>query len=225
MTEPDDDLDLLAGEYVLGTLDAGEMHDASHRRGSDPIFAAHVVAWQTRLAPLADIVDPVAPPRDLWRRIEARLGVTPPSLPALIGRLWQNVALWRTAAAAGFALAVSLAFLIVADRPAPVVATLLPTGPSNVAILVEQPRPGHLRFVASGAFSAGDNHELELWVLPTGAQHPESLGVLPKTGREVAMTWHGPAALMVSLEPAGGSRTGQPSGAVVYKGALEAIRD
>jgi anti-sigma-K factor RskA len=225
MTEPEDDLDLLAGEYVLGTLDAHEMHGIAQRRDADPVFAAHVAAWQSRLGPLADIVDPVPPPLDLWRRIEARLGAAPPTLLATIGRLWRSIGLWRAATAAGFALATGLAFLVVVDRPAPVVATLLPTGPSNVAILVELTRPGHLRFVASGAFSAGDNHELELWVLPTGAQHPEPLGVLPKTGREVAMTWHGPAALMVSLEPVGGSPTGQPSGEVVYKGALETIRD
>jgi anti-sigma-K factor RskA len=153
------------------------------------------------------------------------LAVAPPKPKGILICLWDSIALWRTGAAIGFALAACLAFLIVVDRPAPVVATLLPTGPSNVAILVEQPRPGHLRFVASGAFSAGDTHELELWVLPTGANHPQSLGVMPKTGCEVAMTWHGPAALIVSVEPIGGSPTGQPSGAVVYKGALETIRD
>jgi anti-sigma-K factor RskA len=153
------------------------------------------------------------------------LAAAPPKPQGILIFLWDNIALWRAAAAIGFVLAACLAFVIVADRPAPVVATLLPTGPSNVAILVEQPRPGHLRFVASGAFSAGDTHELELWVLPTGAERPQPLGVMPKTGCEIAMTWHGPAALIVSMEPLGGSPTGQPTGTVVYKGALETIRD
>jgi anti-sigma-K factor RskA len=228
MTEPDDDLDLLAGEYVLGTLSPGEMRDVARRMDADPAFATRITAWQNRLAPLADIVDPVQPPASLWHRIDAGLAKTAPAAreqPGQLARLWHSVAVWRIATAAGFALAASLAFLIAVDRPVPVVATLLPTGPSNVAILVELPRPGHLRFVASGAFSAGDNHELELWVLPTGASHPTSLGVLPKSGREIAMNWHGPAALLVSMEPMGGSPTGQPTGPVVYKGALETIRD
>lgn len=222
MTEPDDE-DLLAGEYVLGTLSPGEMRDLTQRRDSDPAFAARVEAWQNRLAPLASLADPAPPPPELWRRINATLAQ--PSAPPKPIRLWHSVNLWRATTAAGFALAACLGFLMVINRPAPIVATLLPTGPSNVAILVELPRPGRLKFIPSGVFAAGDHHDLELWVLPTGATRPESLGVLSKTGREVPMNWHGPAALLVSLEPAGGSPSGQPTGPVIYRGALETIRD
>jgi len=68
---------------------------------------------------------------------------------------------------------------------------------------------------------------LELWLLPTGAA-PRSLGVIPATGvgrvplstpSEIALAQI--PALAVSLEPAGGSPTGAPTGPVLYTGKIE----
>ena len=64
----------LAGEYVLGTLDA-RLADARWRRPcrATPALRAVVAAWEARLAPLTALAPPEAPPPDLWRRIEAAL--------------------------------------------------------------------------------------------------------------------------------------------------------
>jgi anti-sigma-K factor RskA len=105
------------------------------------------------------------------------------------------------------------------------VATLLPPGDGDAAVLVEQAGPGLLRFVASGPIGAGPDRDLELWVLPTGAARPVSLGVLPHAGRVVPVAWHGAARLLVSREPMGGSPTGQPTGPVVYQGTLASRAD
>ena len=59
MTESDE-IDVLAGEYVLGTLDAAERAAAQAQRRRNPALAAAIVAWEARLAPLADWVPPVA---------------------------------------------------------------------------------------------------------------------------------------------------------------------
>jgi anti-sigma-K factor RskA len=64
---------------------------------------------------------------------------------------------------------------------------------------------------------------LELWTLPRGGQ-PESLGLV--VGEKTALKLAAAAdqslgdvpALAVSLEPPGGSPTGQPSGPVLYTG-------
>ncbi len=57
---------------------------------------------------------------------------------------------------------------------------------------------------------------------PPGAKAPMSLGVLPASGRQVALPGTPPAgtALSVTLEPTGGSPTGAPTGRVVYAGTL-----
>lgn len=59
MTESDA-IDVLAGEYVLGTLDAAERAAAHVQRRRNPALDAAIVAWEGRLAPLTDWVPPVA---------------------------------------------------------------------------------------------------------------------------------------------------------------------
>jgi anti-sigma-K factor RskA len=68
------DRDMLAAEYVLGTLEGDEAQEAARLLRVDPAFAAAVRAWEARLAPLADTVAPVAPPPELWGRIAAATG-------------------------------------------------------------------------------------------------------------------------------------------------------
>ena len=55
-----DDLEALAAEFVLGTLDNDERRAAQVRLAADPAFAAAVAGWQARLQPLADANAPVA---------------------------------------------------------------------------------------------------------------------------------------------------------------------
>ena len=68
------------------------------------------------------------------------------------------------------------------------------------------------------------SRSLELWALPPGGK-PKSLGVLASTERETLklvavadQTLGDVPALAVSLEPPGGSPTGQPTGPVLYTG-------
>ena len=61
--------------------------------------------------------------------------------------------------------------------------------------------------------------------MPPGAPHAMPLGVLPTTGLRVAMAEivQPSTKLMVSLEPQGGSPSGQPTGPVLYSGALTRV--
>jgi anti-sigma-K factor RskA len=67
--------------------------------------------------------------------------------------------------------------------------------------------------------------DLELWLVEPGAR-PRSLGVLPSSGKRFDLPASPPAQsqLLVSLEPAGGSPTGAPTGQVLYGGTLLPIR-
>lgn len=101
--------DLLAGEYVLGVLDADQRRAAQARIGSDAGFARLVADWEQRLAPLlAEFGDAEVPPH-LWPRIRTQLGwpaVGSADVAAKPG-LWQSTGFWR--AATGLAAAAALA--------------------------------------------------------------------------------------------------------------------
>jgi anti-sigma-K factor RskA len=68
-----DDQELLAAEYVLGTLDAGERARAQALAAMDPGFAAAVRGWERRLGELNVLVAAVEPPPELWDRIKAAI--------------------------------------------------------------------------------------------------------------------------------------------------------
>ena len=68
--EPPEDL---AGEYVLGVLDAAAWREASLRLRTDDAFAAEVRRWEDRLAPLLLESRDAAPSRDLWPDIRRAL--------------------------------------------------------------------------------------------------------------------------------------------------------
>jgi hypothetical protein len=78
----EDDRSLLAGEYVLGTLDADERTRANELLDRDPQFGELVSAWERRLGELHLMVEPVEPAPEIWQRIKARLEGVPPSVAA-----------------------------------------------------------------------------------------------------------------------------------------------
>src|SRR5262249_19868334 len=74
----DEDVDSLAAEYVLGTLDADERTRANVLLDVDHAFRAKVRAWEGRLGELHLMVEPVEPDLQILQRITARLGPAEP---------------------------------------------------------------------------------------------------------------------------------------------------
>src|ERR1700740_2520347 len=75
----EEDQETLAAEYVLGTLSAEEREHAEALRSFDPEFDAAVKQWERRLGELNVMVEAVEPPKEVWNKIKAELGVTSPS--------------------------------------------------------------------------------------------------------------------------------------------------
>ena len=105
--------DLLAGEYVLGVLDADQRSEALGRIERDPGFARLVADWEQRLAPLLAGVDGTEVPSHLWPRIRTRLGWSAVDAQGDTARpsLWQSAGFWR--AATGLAAAAALAAVVI----------------------------------------------------------------------------------------------------------------
>jgi anti-sigma-K factor RskA len=220
--EDREELDVLAGEYVLGVLDAEAAREVEGALRINAGLRRAVAFWEERLAGLAAAANPADPPADGWERIEARLG------PAMASpgptRLWNSLALWRGAAVAAAALAACLAVVIAVPRPA--------AAPSLVGIL-RGAQPGQPEWVATAGqrgvsvsavspAAAPDQRVFQLWDIAPGSSRPRSLGVIGGDGRLAlaqARLRDGDT-LAISVEPLGGSPTGQPTGPVEFTGKL-----
>ena len=219
----------LAGEYVVGTLDARMAAEVLAALPSHAELREAVSAWEARLAPLTELATPEAPPPDLWRRIEAALpGPAVEEDPAprqrfgrWQGRLWQGWAIGASAVAAGLA-----GFLLLQPPPEPRLMTVLLTSRDQPAWVVEAAPGGALTLASVNTRPVDPDRVLQLWALPQGATAPTSLGLIPAAG-EVTVT---PGTLRpqpgmlieISLEPPGGSTTGRPTGPVLFIGRLSA---
>jgi anti-sigma-K factor RskA len=222
-----------AAEYVLGVLDSVEAASAARRMTDEPAFATDVSDWEGKLMPLTALVSPVEPPAELWDRILRSIDAPDLSGSATTAEL--RVAandnyrgFWRTSTLGLSAIAAALVAFI-ALRPeiapltaptAPEVAVLLPArGGTPAIVAIAEPSGRYLVRPAAGITVAPDR-DLELWAMKAGAPRPESLGVIPTTGHEIAAGLPVGTQLLVSLEPKGGSPTGQPTGPVLYAGTL-----
>jgi anti-sigma-K factor RskA len=228
---PAEGRDQLAAEYVLGVLGSDERRRAQLRLQHDQAFAEAVAFWEERLGTLADAVEPVAPPEKAWRRIARSLKVRDPAAPR--ESLWQSLVFWRSFALGAAALtAVSIGFLTFLEtspvpRP-PLIATL--GSPNGQASFLAAVNPGgtSVTIVPAAAVSGADRqHSVELWLIPSGETTPHSLGLIEaaravrvEVPRELAARLTSEAALAVSIEPLGGSKTGLPTGPVVASGKL-----
>jgi anti-sigma-K factor RskA len=220
--EPDD-IDALAGEYVLGTLDPAERSAAEARLAADPAFRAAVATWAIRLQPLAAGGPKVEPHPGTYERIAARIDVEPRPGGGNVVALRRAVARWRAAAFVAAAATVVLAVFVGAERlrppPTEFVAMLTPDGaaPAFVLTVDTERRTLSIRRVVD---AAPTDKSYELWAVEPGAQ-PKSLGVVEQASLTVGLPYS-PQALVfaVSLEPKGGSPTGAVTGPVVYSGPL-----
>jgi hypothetical protein len=82
----DEDTDLLAAEFVLGTLDSEERANAQSLLRTDHGFIAMVRIWERRFGELHLMVEPVEPDAKLSERIKAKIVEIAPSEPTPEGK-------------------------------------------------------------------------------------------------------------------------------------------
>jgi hypothetical protein len=82
----DEDTDLLAAEFVLGTLDSEERANAQALLRTDHGFIAMVRIWERRFGELHLMVEPVDPDAKVFERIKAKIAEIAPKEPAPDGK-------------------------------------------------------------------------------------------------------------------------------------------
>lgn len=233
MTRERDD-DIFAAELALGVLERAERAEAEARVAADAAFAAAVDRWRARLLPMLGAE--AAPTAELWERIAPKLAANDaPNAPA------DAVALrrWRAFSFVASAVAAVLALVLILQpgRTPPVVPPqpVETQAPRMVAALEGDEIP---MAVAIGIEKAGaellitpvrmadDDRARELWVIPADGT-PRSLGLIAgdapsrmNVAPPMRTYLSEGATLAISLEPAGGSPTGAPTGPVVATGKL-----
>lgn len=219
-----------AAELAFGLLEGRDLRDAEARRRSDPAFAAEVERWERHFALWFERSPEVIPPataREALFRATGRSAAN--DNPA---RGWKLATFLSSAVAAALVL-----FLAVRQAPAPVevpgaepsrllaAALTAEDGITKVPAVIEL-RDGRLRMPAAIAVPAG--RSAQLWLI-AGTDRPAPIGILEASGDGFSAELRLPAkvapgtVLAISIEPMGGSPTGQPTGPVVASGPLTAI--
>ncbi len=213
----------LAADYAIGLMAAPARRRFEQLLLDDAVLRAELAQWQESLASLTEALPEHPVPDRVWQGITAR--IEPQVLHVPEKRPFWN---WLrvTAALCSIVLLVFLGSLYNRDD-ARYRATLL-TADAQPALKVEA-HADYLQVEPLTLAAVDADRSLELWAIPADGK-PISLGVIPAGGKgkvelsEVQKALIGkPIALAVSLEPKGGSPTGQPTGPVLYQGALAGL--
>jgi anti-sigma-K factor RskA len=218
-------LDQLAAAYAAGSL-RGRARARFERLCRDDASAGRARrGWEERLLPLALMLDPVAPSSLVWSSIRMRIdsSSTGPAVKAPRQR-------WRwLAAAAVVLLALLVGRLTLRSTQWQPVATLAQANAAPMWQVQRSADSGELRLRTLGPATAPAGSSYELWVIPAAGGNPVSLGLLPAQGdlirvlsavqRDLVRT---AMNIAVSVEPAGGSPTGTPTGPVIIVAPVSA---
>ena len=217
-------LDTLCAEYLLGTLRGPARRRFERALREEPLVAARLRHWQA-FAPRYSSMIETPPPASAWPRLERELGLARYRTP------WhRRVSLWR-----GWAIAATAAALVAIGLQ---LLPLKPTGSfaeiaqlsgagdaARISAALSADR-STLELRATRPVLAGPSQSYELWLIPAEGGAPISLAVLGSLDARLALPQAQAARitrgakLAVSVEPAGGSPSGAPTGPVVFAGAI-----
>ncbi|HYX74767.1 MAG TPA: anti-sigma factor [Steroidobacteraceae bacterium] len=221
-------LDRLAAEYALGTLRGSARRRFERLCTRSASARAALYRWEDDWSQLSRRLPPVQPSARVWANVRARLFGELPARSALPpARRWRT---WQVAAAAGLVAVALVAGLLLRERAPPLqTLVVLATDRAHPVWRLERRLPlNALTIEVVGNVPPAAGKSYELWALPRDGA-PVSLGLLPLRGRaERALSEPQRTALLaadkvaVSVEPAGGSPTGSPTGPIVIVSAVPA---
>jgi anti-sigma-K factor RskA len=224
------DLDALASEYVLGTLEPAQRRDVQNRLAVDADLRAAVDAWEERLLALTELAEPQTPSPTLWGRIERSLSHQDrrASRPAPTAQSWWNLLpLWRGLAGAGLVASLLLSMLLL-NRPAteaPTTYLVVLVAPQNQAPgwVIQANNPTQIQLIPLSVSQVPADKALQFWTKADGWQGPVSLGMV-EPGHTLSVPLDKLPPLQpnqlfeLTLENPNGSPTGKPTGPIQFIG-------
>ena len=229
-------------EYVLGVLDADARAAVAQEIQTNGEAAAAVALWQRRLMPLSDDISSVTPGAYVWARVrdDLQLDVPAATRPAANKGIWNNLPLWHWLGIGASAIAVALVVVVAVPHressPAAASAGYMVStiqqdnGTTGWTATMDLDR-ARMIVVPTAPAALASGKAPELWVIPEGGK-PIAVGMIMRDAPTTIaldkslLAKLGPTALLaVSVEPVGGSPTGQPTGAVIAKGSISGSPD
>ncbi|GAB3351623.1 anti-sigma factor domain-containing protein [Chromohalobacter beijerinckii] len=235
-----DDIDMLAAEYVLGTLDAEERAEVAQRRQHDADMEARILAWEARLAPLGNEVEAIAPGPDLLERIERRIDELEATFQTKskseddthgatqVIALRRRLGFWRGCTGLATAAALILAVVMIApfdDTPdAPPFVAVFQQDDQQPAFMLSVDLDSRRLNVRPVTAKPLPDRSYQLWIKADAlGPKPRSVGVLNddlSLPADALSDYDSEllkrATFGISIEPPGGSPTGQPTGSAIH---------
>lgn len=223
-TPEEEDL-ALAGEYVLGLLPEEERRSFEARLGPEPRLRALVAAWSEDFAEGFEGEVEVTPPPGVEAALMRRL-FPEARRPGLGVRLLP----WLLGAGLTAVLAfVALNPAILGRGAEPEFEARMASEDESLVVLARFDADTNRLEVERTAGDIPEDRDLELWLVRVADSTTVSLGVLPRDesgiieiNAELAPEVEG-NALALSVEPVGGSPTGQATGPVVAVGPVTGL--
>lgn len=213
----------LAADYAIGLMPAAARRRFDQLLLEDAALRAELAHWQDSLVSLTEALPEQPVPERVWEAITAR--IEPQHLHVPEKRSFWN---WMRVTVALCSLVVVVFLSTLYNRDDARYSATLLSADAQPALKVEA-HENYLNVEPLTLAAVASEQSLELWAIPADGK-PISLGVIPRDGKgkvelnEAQQALIGkPIALAVSLEPKGGSPTGQPTGPVLYQGALAAL--
>jgi anti-sigma-K factor RskA len=216
--------DHLASAYALGTLQGRARRRMEKLLAADAAWQSQVAEWQDRLYALeVEPLAPVMPPDHVLQSAKVQLFGQPASQQGRLANRRRR--LWIPVAIAAGVIALALFFYPDISLQRAEYVAVLTNQQAQPAMRIAIMAPDRMVVKMQHLQPVGPGRSMQLWLIAGPHQKPESLGLLPVAGsRSIQM----PAGkklqagfvLAVSLEPAGGSPTGLPTGPVLYQGKL-----
>lgn len=229
------DIDMLAAEYVLGTLEPRERSNVERRRATDDVLDNAILHWEEGLMPLNAHIAPVEPDASVQTRLELKLddyiaaqkkqqtaGVQESRYKTLADR-WRLLALTSSFAAA--CLALVLVYKPPVDHIAPqeFLAVFQENDQQPAFYMTIDLSTQELSIVPVTA-EQKTNKTYQLWIVANEiGPDPQSLGLLDSIEQPIRKSLDEfnaeilkTATFGISLEPEGGSPTGKPTGPAMH---------
>ncbi len=216
-----------AGEYVLGLMDAGEIRSFEARLSQEPALRSLVARWSEDFAAALEEVPEVAPPPRAQEALMRRLFPEAPRPQA--GFLWRLLPWLLGGAVAAGAAFVALNPDVLGRGFEPELQARIAAEDESLVVQASFDADTRQLRVERTAGAIPEDRDLELWFVRLEDGAPSStvsLGVLPRDESGVIevsadLAEEFPAnALALSVEPIGGSPTGQATGPVVALGPI-----
>jgi anti-sigma-K factor RskA len=213
----------LAGEYVLGTLEEKERREFEQALANDHQLQAEVSAWEQRLSPMLDAVEPETPPAGIWQAVEQR--IEPPAREQRPG-FWDSLSFWRNLGmvTAGLLVVFSLVlFQVPQDGSGMDRVMMVSNDQSQTGWFVStRQRSGALQVKAVAPTQLPQGQYCQLW-METGDGRMLPVGVLPHEGSQrftmpEVLTEN--SRFKVSIERKTDAPLTQPRGEVVFEGSM-----